>query len=38
MQMTTLQEIESAVLQLTPEEKQHLLLRLARILRADNAL
>ena len=36
--MATLQEIESAVLQLSAEERQRLLLRLAQTLRADGAL
>lgn len=36
--MVTLQEIESAVLQLSPEEKQRLLLRLAQALRAEGTL
>ena len=36
--MVTLQEIESAVMQLSPEEKQRLLLLLAQTLRADDAL
>ena len=36
--MTTLQEIESAVLQLSAEEKQRLLLRLTQNLRAEGAL
>ena len=36
--MVTLQEIESAVLQLSAEEKQRLLLRLAQTLRAEGTL
>ena len=36
--MITFQEIESAVLQLSAEEKQRLLLRLAQTLRGDGTL
>ena len=36
--MDTLQEIESAVLRLSPEDRQRLLLRLAQNLRAANTL
>ncbi len=36
--MVTLQEIESAVLQLSSEEQQRLLLRLAQTLRAEGTL
>jgi hypothetical protein len=36
--MATLQEIESAVLHLSAEEKQRLLLRLAQNLRAEGTL
>lgn len=36
--MVTLQEIESAVLQLSSEEKQRLLLRLTQTLRAEGTL
>lgn len=36
--MTTLQEIESAVLRLSAEEKQRLLLRLTQTLRSEGAL
>lgn len=36
--MITIQEIESAVLQLPHEEKQRLLLRLAQTLRAEGTL
>ena len=36
--MVTLEEIETAVLQLSPAEKQLLLLRLAQTLRAEGTL
>lgn len=36
--MTTLQEIESAVLRLSAEEKQRLLLKLTQTLRSEGAL